>query len=148
MKKYSILFLVIYFVISIYFAIFNWEVFIIAINVNLGFALLNIPPFIIIFLIGLILLGGISMIGYVTEVKHEIEILKKNSQILLMRKNEEINSLKNSYYNEQSDQFLKNSDDIKSLKIQIDKLMKLISVDDEKRKLIPSQKPKEKKPDK
>lgn len=75
--------LIIYVLISLYFAIFNWQVFTVNLNINLGFGVVSFPPFIALFLLGFIVIGILSWINYSTslrkmiyELEHGVEIGK------------------------------------------------------------------------
>jgi hypothetical protein len=74
--KHSIL-LILYTLINLYFAIFNWQVFIVKLNIDLGFAVLNLPPFIVLFLLGFILIGILSWMHYMTSLQKLIYELEQ-----------------------------------------------------------------------
>ena len=72
--------LILYTLVYLYFALFNWEIFTISLNINLGFAVVSVPPFIILFLLGFIIIGILSWVSYVShlqkiiyELEHGIE---------------------------------------------------------------------------
>lgn len=61
--------LIIYSVVYVYFMIFNWKVFTISLNVNLGFGVVKMTPFIYLFLLGFILIGVLSWISYIINLR-------------------------------------------------------------------------------
>jgi len=78
LRKFLLLFL--YTLLYLYFVVFNWEIFVISLKVNLGFAVVSIPPFIILFLLGFVIIGVLSWVSYVShlrkiiyELEHGIE---------------------------------------------------------------------------
>lgn len=81
--------LIIYSVVYIYFMVFNWKVFTISLNVNLGFGVVKMPPFLILFLLGFILIGVLSWISYVAslrkiiyELEHGVEVGKMKDRLV------------------------------------------------------------------
>lgn len=80
--------LIIYLVISLYFAIFNWQIFTVNLNVSLGFGVVSFPPFIVMFLLGFIVIGILSWMNYATslrkmiyELEHGVEIGKMKDKL-------------------------------------------------------------------
>ena len=48
--------LIVWIAIWLYYALFNWDVFVVKLNTNIGFSIIGLYPFIFFFFIGLILL--------------------------------------------------------------------------------------------
>jgi len=96
MKKYVWLYPAIYLVLSLYFAIFNWDVFIITINTNLGFAVIKTPPFLLLFIVGLFVTALQSNFTYIRETRHEVSYLYKSIELEKLKKDNEINDFKAS----------------------------------------------------
>ncbi len=99
-KKF--LLLIIYTVINIYFMIFNWKVFTISLNVNLGFGSAQLPPFIILFLLGFVIIGILSWSNYVQnlqkiiyELEHGVELGKMRDKMVRNRLQEQLTDEKN-----------------------------------------------------
>jgi hypothetical protein len=63
------LLLIVYTLVYLYFTLFNWETFTVSLNINLGFAVISIPPFIILFLVGFIIIGILSWVSYVSHLQ-------------------------------------------------------------------------------
>jgi hypothetical protein len=84
MKKIIIkssIILLFYTLINVYFAVFNWKIFSVKLNVDLGFAVLEIPPFVILFLAGFILIAIISWINYSLRLRKLIHGLEQGAEI-------------------------------------------------------------------
>lgn len=91
------LLLIIYTVINIYFMIFNWKVFAISLNINLGPGSLQLPPFIILFLLGFIIIGILSWSNYVQnlqkiiyELEHGVELGKMRDKLVRNKLQEQL----------------------------------------------------------
>ena len=102
MKKYVWLYPAIYLVLSLYFAILNWDVFIITINTNLGFAVVKTPPFLLLFLLGLFIIAIQSNFSYIRETSHELENLQRVIELEKLKKDNEINDFKASVLDSQT----------------------------------------------
>ncbi|MBE9509522.1 MAG: hypothetical protein IMY71_01485 [Bacteroidetes bacterium] len=102
MKKFIWLYPAIYLVLSLYFAIFNWDVFIISINTNLGFAVVKTPPFLLLFLLGLFIIVLQSNFDYIRETRHEVENLQRVIELEKLKKDNEINNFKASILDSQT----------------------------------------------
>jgi hypothetical protein len=79
------LFLVLYTLVNIYFMGFNWKLFTVTLNINLGFGIVSLPPFIILFLLGFIIIGALSWINYVSSLQKIIYELEQGVEIGKMR---------------------------------------------------------------
>jgi hypothetical protein len=77
--------LILYTIINLYFAIFNWQVFIVKLNIDLGFAVITIPPFIVLFLIGFIMIGILSWMHYMTSLQKMIYELEQGVEFGKMK---------------------------------------------------------------
>lgn len=77
--------LILYTLVYIYFIGFNWKIFTVSLNVNLGFGMVNFPPFIILFLLGFIIIGALSWLGYVTNLRKIIFELEQGAEIGKMK---------------------------------------------------------------
>ncbi len=102
MKKYVWLYPAIYLVLSLYFAMFNWDVFIITINTNLGFTVVKTPPFLLLFLLGLFIIALQSNFAYIRETMHEVENLQRVIELEKLKKDNEINNFKASVLDSQT----------------------------------------------
>jgi hypothetical protein len=96
------LLLIIYTVVNIYFMIFNWKVFTISLDVNLGPGSIQLPPFIILFLLGFIIIGILSWTNYVQnlqkiiyELEHGVERGKIREKLVRNKLQEQLMDDKN-----------------------------------------------------
>lgn len=73
--------LALYTLVNLYFAVFNWRVFTARLNIDLGFAVLEIPPFVTLFLAGFVLIGILSWINYNIRLRKMILDLEQGVEI-------------------------------------------------------------------
>ncbi len=85
MNKFALVLTVIFLIIAIYFAVFNWNVFILDLDVNVGFQIIQLPLVATIFAIGITFLALQWLVSLLKELNLEKKISKKT---------EEVNSLK------------------------------------------------------
>jgi hypothetical protein len=83
LKHYILL--ILYTLVYLYFAVFNWQVFIVKLNIDLGFGAISIPPFIIFFLFGFILIGVLSWMHYMANIQKMIYELEQGVEIGKMK---------------------------------------------------------------
>lgn len=77
-KKF--LLLILYTLVNLYFMVFNWKVFILVLKVDLGFAVVSIPPFIVFFLLGFLIIGILSWMGYLSHIQKIISELEQGME--------------------------------------------------------------------
>jgi hypothetical protein len=68
--------LILFTLVHLWFMLFNWQLFITMLNVNLGLGVVRLPPFVILFLTGFVILTIQSWTGYVNKLHriiHELE---------------------------------------------------------------------------
>jgi hypothetical protein len=82
--KNSIL-LIIYILVSVYFAIFNWQIFTVNLNVDLGFGVVTFPPFIVLFLLGFVIIGILSWMNYNSGLRRMIYELESGLEMGKMK---------------------------------------------------------------
>ncbi|MFO7935302.1 MAG: hypothetical protein R6U78_14630 [Bacteroidales bacterium] len=82
--KNSIL-LIIYILVSVYFAIFNWQIFTVNLNVDLGFGVVTFPPFIMLFLLGFVIIGILSWMNYNSGLRRMIYELESGLEMGKMK---------------------------------------------------------------
>jgi hypothetical protein len=63
--------------VHLWFMIFNWQLFITMLNVNLGFGVVRVPPFLVLFLTGFVILVIQSWTGYVNKLHRIIHDLEE-----------------------------------------------------------------------
>jgi len=116
--------LIIYSLVYLYFMVFNWKVFTLSLQVNLGFGSFTMPPFIVLFLLGFILIGILSWISYMTslrklilELEHGVEVGKIKDRMLRGK-------LKEHLENEQNLEILRNRLGIPQMQSQLEEMSK------------------------
>ena len=84
----STLLLILFILANLYFAVFNWKIFTVKLNINLGFGTAEFPPFIVLFLIGFVLLGIMSWANYnirlrkmIYDLEHGVEMGKMKDRL-------------------------------------------------------------------
>jgi len=109
--------LAILFLVMVYFAIFNWDVFTVSLNVSLGFGLVSVPLVATVFLAGLVFLGLQTGLTFFIESRRSRERTLKESEIgeLKKEKDLEISALKASLYEEEAAQIKQNTERIADL---------------------------------
>jgi len=85
----STILLILYTLAYLYFAVFNWQIFIVKLNINLGFGVVEFPPFIVLFLLGFIIIGILSWTNYnirlrkmIYELEHGVEMGKIKDKLV------------------------------------------------------------------
>ncbi len=77
----SSIILLLYTLVNLYFALFNWKIFSVQLNVNMGFAVLKFPPILMLFLAGFILIAILSWINYNLRLRKLIRGLEQGAEI-------------------------------------------------------------------
>lgn len=77
--------LILYTLVNLYFAIFNWQVFTVKLNIDLGFGVITLPPFVVTFLFGFIIIGILSWMHYMSDLQKTIYELEQGVEIGRMR---------------------------------------------------------------
>ena len=121
------LLLIIYTVINVYFMIFNWKVFAISLNINLGPGSIQLPPFIILFLLGFIIIGILSWSNYVQNLQKIIYELEHGVELGKMRDKLVRNKLHEQLMDDKSIEVLRNKLGIAEMQRQQESLTKMIS---------------------
>ncbi len=85
MKKIYLPVILVYTFLLIYYAIFNWHVFILNLDVNLGFGSIKIPLIAILMAVSLTLLILQWVSVSISMLKHDRDILKKDNEIVNLK---------------------------------------------------------------
>jgi hypothetical protein len=82
--------------------IFNWKVFTVTLTINLGPGSLQIPPFVVFFLLGFVIIGILSWSNYVSnlqriiyELEQGVELGKMRNKMVRNKLHEELMDTKN-----------------------------------------------------
>jgi len=119
MKKFTLFLTGLYILIIMYFAVFNWNVFILELEVNLGFRVVQFPLLAGIFLIGLFFFILLWIYSSITKI-----IMSKK----LAKINEQLNKIKDSNNSEIENNLEIILNNIDELKDKIDLALGRISV--------------------
>ena len=71
------LWVILFTLVHLWFMVFNWQLFITMLNVNLGFGVVRLPPFVVLFLTGFVILAIHSWTGYVNKLHRIIHDLEE-----------------------------------------------------------------------
>jgi hypothetical protein len=122
----STILLILYILAYLYFAVFNWQIFIVKLNINLGFGVVEFPPFIVLFLLGFIFIGILSWTNYnirlrkmIYELEHGVEMVKIKDKLVSTKVREYLLEEKNL-------DLLKDKMGIKEIQKTQEELMKFI----------------------
>jgi len=112
------------FLVMIYFAIFNWDVFVISLNVSVGVGVITVPLVATVFLIGIFFLGLQTGLTYFIDARRNRERILKETEIGAIKKEKdlEISALKASFYEEEAVQIRQNTARIVELESEMEKL--------------------------
>ena len=72
---------ILYTLVHIYFMGFNWKIFTLSLDVNLGFGVVNFPPFIVLFILGFFIIGALSWVNYITSLRKIIYELEQGAEM-------------------------------------------------------------------
>ena len=89
--KYIIVY--IYLAINVFLLILNWNLFSSTINIDLGFGVFNMPPLILLQVIGLVALIAFAILDGIKDLKREVKISELQNTILGLEKDTVINAL-------------------------------------------------------
>lgn len=118
MKKINLVIVVIYFVLAVYYAIFNWSLFVTEFIVDVGFTDIGMPIVAVIILIGLVF----AVFQWVVAIVSDLTNTKR-----LTQKDEEMHLAKSSFYDSNDNRLQKISDSIEQLFTRIDGISTQIS---------------------
>ena len=120
MKRIHLILIVMYVFVTLYFAIFNWDMFLVNLNISLGLGIIRIPLLIILSIAGLLLILTNWLIFKIYSLKVDRS---------LMRKDAEIANFKATQYDNQLSEMQSNSNSLKELHEKIDSVMEILAVE-------------------
>lgn len=129
MKKTSIqsainILIFIWIAVWLYYALFNWDVFVVKLNTNLGFNTVPTLPFVLFFFIGLLILVVMKYIIYYDQVQVDARDKEYKDKISLLKKDIEILKLKEVLFKMQSEGMNKSTATVNALQAKLDELSK------------------------
>lgn len=114
-------------VIWVYFALFNWPVFAVKLNINLGFAVISSYPFVLLFLVGVTIMLAIRYLLHYSRMLRRMEVKEKNDKIRIQAKDIEILQLKEMLYKLQAEDHSKANDRLSAMHEKLDSIARQIS---------------------
>jgi hypothetical protein len=118
----STLLLMLFTLVNLFFAIFNWKIFTVKLNINLGFGLVEFPPFIAMFLVGFLVVGILSWTNYNMRLRRMIYDLEHGMEIGKLKDRLSANQFKKLISEEDNLALLKDKLGIISLGEKLDDL--------------------------
>jgi hypothetical protein len=115
----------------LYYLLFNWDVFVIQLNTDLGFNTYKIYPFVFFFFMGLI---GFIIVKYAihySEMQNKSKEKENKSKTILLEKDIEILKLKEVLFKMQSEGMNKSASTINALHSKLDALSKKFNDENE-----------------
>lgn len=109
-------------VIWLYYGIFNWDIFIIKLDANLGFAVIGSYPFVFFFLLGLIFLIVLRYFDTIISMRKLAEHKDLKNDIALVKKDIEVFKLRETVYKMQSEEMSRNDASLQALHQKLDEL--------------------------
>ena len=136
MKNVQLTIIAIYAFIIGYLTLFNWQVVILSLNVNIGFTTIKIPLIAGLMFLALIMLllqwmfTKYNQIAYeqrLSEKNKKIDSLSQNYELSSLKKDNELNALKSSFFEKEAAQLKENSVSLADLYSQLDRILNLLS---------------------
>lgn len=124
--KNSIL-LILYVLISAYFAIFNWKIFTVSLNINLGVGAVTFPPFLALFLLGFIVISILSWMNYSTSLRKMIYELEHGVEIGKMKDKMAGSRVRDVIMDEKNLELLKTRMGIQDIRKRQEEMAKILS---------------------
>jgi hypothetical protein len=122
----STILLILFILANLYIALFNWKVFAVKLNIDLGFGVVEFPPFIVLFLIGLVVIGILSWSNYNIRLRKMIYELEHGMELGQIRDKLSRNQFKEALLDEKNIEFLKDRLGIKNILKKQEELTKSI----------------------
>lgn len=119
--------LIVWIAIWLYYSLFNWDVFVVKLNTNLGFNTISLYPFIFFFFFGLIILVIIKYVFHYEQLQVKASEKEHKDKVNLLQKDIEILKLKEVLFKMQSEGINKNTSTINALQAKLDELSKKYS---------------------
>lgn len=114
--------LIIWIVIWAYFAAFNWAVFTVSLNINLGFTVITGYPFLFYSLAGIVILIVLRYIAKYLKERQRNHEKNLENKITMQGKDIEILKLKEVLFNIQTKEFNQSAESMKSLNEKLNKI--------------------------
>lgn len=122
LKKTINYLLILWIVIWAYFAAFNWAVFTVSLNINLGFTVVTGYPFLFYSLAGIVILIVLRYIAQYLRERQRTHEKNLENKITMQGKDIEILKLKEVLFNIQTKEYNQNAESMKSLNEKLNKI--------------------------
>lgn len=125
MKRIHLILMMIYLFTMFYFAVFNWEIFVVNLNISLGLAVVQVPLIMVFFISGLVLLlieWGVS------------KILSLKAERVLSNKSGEIVKIKAARFDSQQTENPKNFIRLEELNSKLDLVLEKLNIEQKEKK--------------
>ena len=120
MKKINLVIVVIYFLLAVYYAIFNWSEFVAENTIDVGFNIIKLPIVAAIVIVGLSLLIFQWLVAMITDLSNAKKITQKDEELI---------STKAAFYDSDENRLQKISDSIEQLFVRIDEISRQILIE-------------------
>jgi uncharacterized membrane protein YraQ (UPF0718 family) len=110
----------------LYYALFNWDVFAIKLNTNLGFAVIGGYPFVFFFILGLLALGFLKYVLQYNQVQQQSREKDQEHKVAMLEKDIEILKLKEVLFKMQTTDLNKSTANLNALHSKLDELSKQV----------------------
>lgn len=124
MKRTHLILIIIYLLATLYFAVFNWDIFIVNLNISLGFGIVRIPLLVVLFIAGLALLLIEWAVLKIFSLKMERDLARKEG---------EITKLKAVQFDSQLTEVRKNSASLEELHSKTNLVMEKLDIEMKKK---------------
>jgi len=116
-----------YLLVYIYFAIFNWQVFTVNLNIDLGFGVIGFPPFIVLFVIGFLLVGILAWINYVNSLRRLIYELEQGIEFGKMKEKMVSNRVQEMLFDDKNIEQLKGKMGVSELRRRQEEILLVLN---------------------
>ena len=120
MKKINLVIVVIYFLLAVYYAIFNWSEFVAENTIDVGFNIIKLPIVAAIVIVGLSLLIFQWLVAMITDLSNAKKITQKDEELI---------STKAAFYDSDENRLQKISDSIEQLFVRIDEISRQLLIE-------------------
>lgn len=131
LNKLMNVFLVIYVLTWVYYAIFNWDVFSLKLNTNAGFAVIGGYPFAFFSLFGLVILVLMKYFVQIRKLENEKRAREFQYQKSILEKDLEILRMKEVLFKMQTSEMNKNSSHLNELHAKLDQISEQLRLEKE-----------------
>ena len=118
---------ILYLLVHVYFAIFNWQVFTVNLHIDLGFGVVGFPPFIVLFVIGFILVGILAWVNYVNSLRRLIYGLEQGIEFGKMKEKMVGNRLQEMLFDDKNIEQLKGKMGVRELRRRQEEILLVLN---------------------